>query len=228
MKISQDTLNILKNFSGINKGIVLRKNKPLATVSEMENIYAVAEIQESFPCDIGIYDLSEFLGTLGLFQSPVLDFGQDGQSNFVVIKEEGGKSTVKYRFDDISLITSPSESYEIPSVEIEFDLTQTDIQKIQKACAIMGLKDIVIASTDGQSVSVIARDPVNKLSNFYELGTEANSGGHKFEFVINAENMKLISGDYNVKASKEGSVLFTNQKGNLSYLIALEESSTYS
>lgn len=227
MKISNETLNILKNFSSINKGIVLRKNEPLATVSEQENIYAVAEIQESFPCDIGIYDLSEFLGTLGLFQSPVLDFGQDSQSNYVIVKEENGKSTVKYRFDEISLITSPTEKYEIPSVEVEFTLSQMDIQKIQKACAIMSLEDIVIVS-DGDSVSVVARDPKNKLSNFYELDVSIGSNGHKFEFIIKADNLKLIQGEYNVKASKEGSVLFTNEKANLSYLIALEEASTYS
>lgn len=228
MKISQDTLNILKNFSTINKGIVIRKNKPLSTVSELENIYAITEIQESFPCDIGIYDLTEFLGTLGLFQSPVLNFGNDDKSNFVVIKEENGNSTVKYRFDDITLITSPTEQYEIPSNEIEFDLSQADIQKILKACGVMGLSNIVIASTE-DGVSVIARDPTNKLSNFFELDVLADNGGHKFEFVINSDNLKLISGDYHVTASKEGSVLFQNTtKGSLSYLIALEETSTYS
>lgn len=226
MKISQETLTILKNFATINKGIVLRKNKPLETVSEQENIYAIAEIKESFPCDIGIYDLSEFLGTLSLFQTPVLDFGKDSQSHFVIIKEEAGKSTVKYRFDDISLITSPTEGYEIPSVEVEFNLSQSDIQKIKQACGILSLEDIVISS-DGNAVSVIARDPKNKLSNFYELDVSLDSNGRKFEFVVKADNLKLIQGEYNVKASKAGSALFSNGK-NLSYLIALEESSTYS
>lgn len=226
MKISQETLNILKNFSSINKGIVVHSNKPLATISEQDNIYAVAEIAETFPCDIGIYDLSEFLGTLGLFQSPILDFGQDNQSDFVVIKEETGNSTVKYRFNDISLVTSPTENYELPSVEVEFVLSQIDIQKIQKASSIMGLEDVVISS-DGDKVLVILRDPKNKLSNFYELDTLAVSDGKKFEFVVKHENLKLISGGYNVKVSKEGSILFSNLNQPLTYLIALEESSSY-
>ena len=51
MKISNDTRNVLKNFSTINSGIRVKSGNTLETISNMKNILAVATIDESFPQD---------------------------------------------------------------------------------------------------------------------------------------------------------------------------------
>ena len=51
MKISNDTRNVLKNFSTINSGIKVQSGKQLQTISNMKNILAVATVDEEFPQD---------------------------------------------------------------------------------------------------------------------------------------------------------------------------------
>ena len=47
MKISEKTINYLKNFSTINQSILMRDGTELSTVSPQKNIMAVANIEES-------------------------------------------------------------------------------------------------------------------------------------------------------------------------------------
>ena len=74
MKLSEKTLNILKNFSSINQSILVKQGNKLRTISVAKNILAEAEIKEEFPRDFAIYDLNQFLNGLSLHQSPDLDF----------------------------------------------------------------------------------------------------------------------------------------------------------
>ena len=82
MKLSDNTLSLLKNFSTINQSILFKKGNRLRTISVMKNILAEATIVEEFPKDYGIYDLGQFLNGLGLHQSPELDFQDD---SYVII-----------------------------------------------------------------------------------------------------------------------------------------------
>ena len=61
MKLSEKTLNLLKNFSSINQSILFKKGSSLRTISVMKNILAEAQIDEDLPKDFGIYDLNQFL-----------------------------------------------------------------------------------------------------------------------------------------------------------------------
>ena len=68
----------------------------------MKNILAKVEIEEEFPQELGIYDMHEFLGTLGLFQKPVLTFDEKN----MVINEEGISTSTNYYFSDPSVLVS--------------------------------------------------------------------------------------------------------------------------
>jgi len=54
MKLNQNTQNILKNFSEINTNILIKPGKELNTISTMRNIFAKANIDESFDTEFGI------------------------------------------------------------------------------------------------------------------------------------------------------------------------------
>jgi hypothetical protein len=45
--ISKDTLNILKNFSGINSNLYVKPGSKLTTMSPTKNIMAEVEVEES-------------------------------------------------------------------------------------------------------------------------------------------------------------------------------------
>ena len=74
MKLSENTLNILKNFAGINNSILVKQGNRLRTISVAKNILAEAEVKEDFERDFAIYDLNQFSNGLNLHQDPELGF----------------------------------------------------------------------------------------------------------------------------------------------------------
>ena len=77
MNLSDNTVNILKNFAGINNSILVKQGNQLRTISVAKNILAEAEIPEDFPRAVAIYDLNQFLNGLSLHQDPDLDFSEE-------------------------------------------------------------------------------------------------------------------------------------------------------
>ena len=67
MKLTQRTFQVLKNFSTINPTLSVCKGNVIRTVSQNKTVLAEAQVQEEFPRDFAIYDLSEFLGVISLW-----------------------------------------------------------------------------------------------------------------------------------------------------------------
>ncbi len=77
VKVSDDLTKILKNFSTINKSIVIEPGNVVSTLSVNKNILAKATVTEEFSKQVAIYDLGVFLGGVSLFDAPL------SVSNFV-------------------------------------------------------------------------------------------------------------------------------------------------
>ena len=191
MKISESTKEVLKNFAEINQNLLINPGKKLSTISTMKNILAKAEIEEEFPQELGIYDMHEFLGTLGLFQKPVLTFDEKN----MVINEEGISTSTNYYFSDPSVLVSPTKDIKMPPVDVSFTLTQTDLAKVKKASAVMQLPDITVTAETGGDIFLKAVDSKNSTSNDYKVKVGENAPAN-FTFHFKAENFKLIDGDY--------------------------------
>ena len=84
MKLSEKTVNLLKNFASINQSILFKRGDSLRTMSVMKNILAEADISEEIPQDFAIYDLVQFLNGVSLYGDPQLDFGND---SYVTIRD---------------------------------------------------------------------------------------------------------------------------------------------
>ncbi len=129
MKLSNNTISVLKNYASINQNLVIKEGKELTTMSQMKNIMARAEVEEEFPQEVAIYDLNEFLSCLSLFQSPNLEF----DNTFVTITEENKPTTkMKYFYSDPSVVTTPSKMITMPSNEITFTLDSATLSDITK------------------------------------------------------------------------------------------------
>ena len=222
MKISESTKEVLKNFAEINQNLLINPGKKLSTISTMKNILAKAEIEEEFPQELGIYDMHEFLGTLGLFQKPVLTFDEKN----MVINEEGISTSTNYYFSDPSVLVSPTKDIKMPPVDVSFTLTQTDLAKVKKASAVMQLPDITVTDETGGDIFLKAVDSKNSTSNDYKVKVGENAPAN-FTFHFKAENFKLIDGDYDVEISKSLISHFKHRSKSIEYWIALEQTSKY-
>ena len=72
--ISKETIDLLQNFSTINKSIVIKPGNQIETLSLNKNILAKAKVQETFDRDMAIYDLPSLISLFNLFDgSPQID-----------------------------------------------------------------------------------------------------------------------------------------------------------
>ncbi len=220
MKLSDNTLTVLKNFAGINNSILVKQGNRLRTISVAKNILAEAEITEEFPREFAIYDLNQFLNGLSLHQDPDLDFTEESH---ITIRE--GKRRVKYFFADPNVIISPPEKeIQLPSQDVCFQLDSVTLEKLVKAAAVYQLPDLSAVGEAGV-VKLVVRDKKNDTSNEYSI--VVGETDKKFTFNFKVENIKIIPGAYDVVVSSKLLSQFTNSKYNLKYYIALEPDSTF-
>ncbi len=220
MKLSDNTLTILKNFAGINNSILVKSGNQLRTISVAKNILAEASIEEHFPRQFAIYDLNQFLNGLGLHQDPDLDFSPD---SYITIKE--GKRRVKYFYADPNVIISPPEKeITLPSEDVHFQLESTSLEKLLKAAAVYQLPDLSAVGENGV-VKLVVRDKKNDTSNEYAI--TVGETDKEFVFNFKVENIKIIPGAYDVIVSSKLLSKFSNTRFDLKYYIALEPDSTF-
>ena len=217
--LSKKTLDVLKNFSTINSSIVFRKGSTVRTISNAENILAKFTGEEIFPVDFAIYDLSQFLSGISLFNDPQLEFTS---GDFVSIR--GGRQSAKYYFSDpeITLKGAPEKNVKFPGADIQFNLSGDDLIALQKASAVYSLTDLTFQSEEGSNeIKLILRDKENDTSNTYDLTCGGCCTG-TFSLDLKIENIRVLPGDYTVKVSQHLISEWTNQNVDLIYYVALE------
>ena len=222
MKLSNHTTSVLKNFATINQNLVIKQGSEMTTMSAMKNIIARATVEETFPQEIAIYDLNEFLGDLSLFTNPILDFSD----SYVTITEENNPSTkMKYFYSDPSVVTSPSKMITMPSNEVKFTMSNEDLSKLKRAASAIGAQDMVLEK-NGDGYSLTVKDKKNDTANNYSLNVDTQSDG-EFNFFFKVENLKLLDGTYDVEVSAKNISHYKNKNSEIEYWIALEPESTY-
>ena len=220
MKLSDNTLTVLKNFAGINNSILVKEGNRLRTISMAKNILAEAEITEEFPREFAVYDLNQFLNGLGLHQDPDLDFTEDSH---ITIRE--GKRRVKYFYADPNVIISPPDKeIQLPSQDVCFQLDSVTLEKLVKAAGVYQLPDLSAVGEAGV-IRLVVRDKKNDTSNEYSI--VVGETDKEFVFNFKVENIKIIPGAYDVVVSEKLLSQFSNTKYNLQYYVALEPDSTF-
>ena len=217
MKLSNETKEVLKNFSTINQNLVIKQGSNISTMSAMKNIIANAKVTEEFPKEFAIYDLNEFLAALSLFAKPELDFKED----FVLFTEEN--KALKYWYSDPSVVTTPQKEITMPSVEISYKLSSSTLSEVQRAAAVIGAPDMLL-----ENGKLKVTDKKNSTANDYETPLDVGENDAKYKFWFKVENLKIIPGTYDVEMSSKKISRFKNTSVDVEYFIALEPESSYS
>ena len=222
MKISNKTLDVLKNFSEINQSILIKKGKKLKTVSTLKNILAHAVVEEDFPQDFAIYQLNEFIGVLSTMNNPDLTF----HDKYVMLSQENGACT-KYFYADPSVVVAPEKDITMPSEDINFTLLEKQYNDLLKMSSILQLNDICLKGCSKSNKMFLAvTNKKNDTSNDYSVRVGDNVT-ESFKMYFKTENLKMVTGDYDVFISSQGISHFKNKAENLEYWIALEPDSKY-
>ncbi len=223
MELCENTLDVLRNFSSINQNIMIRSGNNIKTMSATRNMIATADVSEQFTKDFGIYDLNEFIGVLGLVDTPNLTFEDD----FVIVQDSTGRSKIKYFYSAEETLTTATKDVKMPEADCKFTLDNSTLNKLKKAAATLGHKEVSIQAKDGVlSLSIVEKQ--NATSNAFSIDIDGEfKQDAVFNFIIDIANLKILPGDYDVEISSKLITQFKNKELPLTYWIALEKSSTY-
>ena len=223
MKLSNDTLSILKNFASINQGIYFKKGKTIRTVSTGKNIMAEAIVSEEIPTEFGVYDLNNLLSVISLHkEEPTFDF----EDNNILISGLKGRSKIRYRFCAASMIvTPPDKTIEMPNPEISLELSGEDLDWVLRAANVLSSPFIAVES-NGSKVFVKAFDSTNDAAHTDSIEI-AKGNGDIYSMIFKTENLKVISGGYSIKISSKGIANFKHETANIQYWIATENGSKF-
>lgn len=222
MELTAKTLDVLKNYAGINSNIVIAKGAVVKTVSEAKNVLSSATLDTEFPRDFGIYDLNEFLSTLSLLDSPRITFDE----NYALISDGSGRSRIKYHYTNPDILTSPKKDIIMPETEVKFTLDRDTLSRVKRAASVLGHTEMSISNQNNVLVLNVI-DNNDKTSNAFSIDVDGTFGDEDFNFVFNISNLKMIEGDYEVGISSKLISHFVNKESGIEYWVALEKTSTY-
>ena len=214
MLLSKETLNILKNFSGINPNICLSKGNVLKTISPQKNIMATVTVPDVFPLDFYIYDLSEFLGVLSLFEAPDIDF-----TTRTATITNGNDAIMFNAADPSVLFLPPAKNIVFPTPDVEFEMTATNLAKIIRTASVLKANELSIVGQDG-TLKLIVGDSKNSSSNTFRITLGATE--HEFKTSVKTENLKMINQDYTVAISFKKITRWTAKASDMVVYVAAE------
>jgi hypothetical protein len=216
MKLSEATIEVLKNFSTINQSLLFNAGSVLTTVSPTMTILAKAKVTEKFPVDFAIYDLNIFLAKLSLYRdSCKLEFKDDR----VFFKSEDGRRSDYMKFCSTKVIKVPPEKQLVLDDPLyEFVLSQEDLLWQRKSAGISGSQHLIFRG-DGKKIYLQSTDMKNDAADL--SSTEIGKTDGKFLCVVKVENWKMLDGSYRVKI-KEGMTKFEHTEKHLEYFVAIE------
>jgi hypothetical protein len=215
MKLSDNTLSVLKNFASINSGVVLNAGKTQKTISPEKSILVEATLEDDIPSEFGIYDLNQFLGNVTTLRNPELTFNKNS-----VTLDDGDLSFDYHACSANLIITPPDKELVLKNIDVTFSLPNETLQKLIKVATMNSLPNLSVVGKNGALLLKI-HERANDTSNSgtIKIGEYA---GQDFTASFKTDNLKLLPNDYNVEIQKGAFAKFENASNTLKYFIALE------
>jgi len=220
MKLSENTLAILKNYANINTGIVLKPGKVVETVNQSSTLRSFANISETIPVVFGIYDLTTFLANVSQLGGKDVNIQFDDHK--LVLSNESGFS-LDYYGAEPQLIKHPTKEIIEITPDVEFTIHNQHFDKMLKLASLNSFKNFsFVGEDDGLYVKVFNVVDGNAVSNSGKFRIGDNPNG-VFEARFLVENMKYLPLDYNVKLNHEGVAEFKSMDDNITYVTVMQE-----
>lgn len=217
MKLSANTVSILKNFSTINPSIVLKPGITISTISPTKTIMARATVYDEIPVQVAVYNLGRFISSWSLFNDPDLEFGENS------VRMSDSNRSIKYHYSDASIIMVPPEKeIKLPSIDAQCRLANRDIQNVIKALGVLALPEVAIV---GDSTKIMLQACNSKEPSSDAYSVDVGITDRTFRAIFKPENLKMVDGDYDVEISSKGISQFVGAEAT--YWIAVETTSTF-
>jgi hypothetical protein len=222
MKLSNETLAVLKNFAAISEGLYVPGGHTIRVKDSQNRVLAQAEVAENLP-SFCVKELARFLSILTADKDVEIEFkGSD-----IIMTMMAGKSKINYRCSPKNLINVPKDNdYTISDAYARFTLKAADLDNIRKMVSLLGLPNVAIEN-DENGLLVRAFDPKNDSENVHTLRIEGGKAvDHNFQIILSVEALQFVDGDYEVAINKNAAE-FRNSGKKVAYWVAVELGSMF-
>ena len=215
MKLSENTLAVLKNFASINSGVVLNAGKVQKSISPEKSILVEAQLEDDIPSKFGIYDLNQFLGNVTTLGNPDLAF-----SDNAVMMNDGDIAFNYYSCSPNLIVSPPDKELKLKQTDVSFTLTNAILSKLLKLASMNNLTHLSVVGKNGE-IRLQTHEKANDTSNYASFKLNDYSGDD-FTASFKVDNIKLIAGDYDVEIQLGAFAKFVSKNAKIKYFIALE------
>lgn len=203
MNFTETELHILSNFAKINPSQII-KPSGLGAKELSNSIIGTYEFENEYDFEpFGIYEVPMFLQAINTFDNPEMEIKGDR----IVIKE--GNSKVQFFTTPLDLI----KNSEVPDIapkfdkldcELDFDLSSDKLATIFKTASVFKAKYLYLES-DGDDVRLtVSTDAPGTSGNSFDIAVRDNIRSNNLGgtiLKIPLSELRIISGDYSIKAS---------------------------
>lgn len=218
MKLTSETVSLLKHLCAINPAIIIDEGQQIFSVHPSRAVRMTAKVSETFETGFAISNLSQFLNTLALVDDPELSF-KDG---FVEIVSTSGNQKLRYMFSDPALIKDQPNKPLTAEVQynVTLHITNEDLTKLNRAASVMGIDDICIMNK-GADMYLCCTDKKLQESNSFELliASDPEWQNKTIKAYFRKTNLKLTNNDFNVSISDKGLSTWVATDSSFSELI---------
>lgn len=209
MKLSSETLEIIKNFSTINPSIKFPKGNTIITANTGGDIIAKATVKEAFPIQVLIHDLNSFCSTVITLKDPDIDF----QENFCVLTS--GRRSIKYFYSDPAVVKTIRNIKDEFSYKASFDITSDELKDLFKLSASTNTDELKFtASKDG--VLCTSYDIKGGVSTTVDYEFSKKEYTEDISVSLPISNLNLLKRSYEVSLSE---IVIRFSSENLTYYV---------
>ena len=213
MKLSEQTREILSHFSTVGENFVFKIGQKQAMISGNKTRMVEAEIVESIPCEIGLYDFKKFVGCLKSFDEPEIKF----EKNYASVSEGGVEA--KFCISSLEVLTYPKTELKFDPNGLHFKLSEETIKRILKFIRLMAYEYVSIEANGTNAFLKVQSGPTSDKD---ELEIDLGLCSEKFAVLLKVKDLTLMSDDYVIHLSDQKIVKLKAQKRALTYYIAAE------
>lgn len=233
IKLSKETIDILKNFSGISGQFRFRPGNEISVVNRPTSWVGIATVAETFPIDFAIVDMNVLLSCISYFKEPSIVF----ENTFLLVKETNSSSDrMRFYYANPESVKCINKTPKIPDNMISFSLPNDIYMKMMKFHALLsgngGSPSISLSNPHIEGkLMITVGDTKNKSSNTYDVQVNGRAKNDAdFLIVFPPQNMAFMKGDYEVeiyvgKGPNDSMSIFSNTNGKLKYFVAPDISS---
>lgn len=217
MKLSQNSIEKLKNAASINKSLIFREGSKIRTMDDNEAIFAIATLEDRFPRQFGIHDLNQFLSAHSLMKEPEIEFEED----HISMTSDGAKLKFFYA-NERHLPTPPGDNINLPKSVMKFKLEKGVLETLLKACAVMKISTMYISEN-----GIICRNPDDDGHEYkpsigsIDVDQDMDLTGKVY--CLELEALKIIPNTYDVVVTPVA-IRMTSESGDIEYVVMLNSS----